>query len=203
MANNYVDIGTQTESALVADLQVNDGLTWDGKFYYALNSNDLIKSDPVAGEISRVTLAPASGGTFVGIASIEKNFFLLDDDGAGTMRYAIIDYAGNILKGDKMNSTYKRLTFLDKYFYTIRRDQYVSQIDVNGVEQRVDLYDTGATNACGIANDGKYIYVAVEDDGSIHKIDTTGNLIMQFFPPSAPIGRGDLTFNGRFLVDTV
>lgn len=203
MANNYIDIRTETETPLVADLQVNDGLTWDGKFYYALNSNDLIKSDPVYGEISRVTLAPVSGGTYVGIASIENNFFLLDDDGAGTMRYAIIDHQGNLVKSDKLSADYKRLTFLDNCFYSIHSDQYVSKLDINGAEIRVDFYDTATTGVDGIANDGKYLYVAVSVDGTIHKIDTDGNFINQLRPATGVVNRGDMTFNGRFLVVTV
>lgn len=204
MANTYVDIGSGVENFMTADLQVSEGLTWDGKFYYALNANDFIKSDPNAGEIRRVTLAPPSGGTFVGLASTDKDFALLDDDGGGTMKFVTMDYLGNILSSTKMSNDYKRLTFMGKRFFSIRRDNFISELALGGAEVRVDFYDTGGSGGVdGITNDGKYIYVALSSDGSIHKIDLSGNLVQQFFPTSPPVNRGDLTFDGRYLVVSV
>lgn len=201
MSNTYVDVNTADEIPLV-DLQANEGLTWDGKYYYSLKSNDLIKSDPVAGEIKRVTLVPASGGSYEGVASLEKRLALIEDDGAGTCFLVIIDTDGSTVHRLKIGSDFKRLSFLDKRLYTIRKDENICELAVDGTVQRTDFYTSVFGRGLdGITNDGKYLYISSATNRDITKIDLAGTFMRSISPGTSPVG--DITFSGRYIVNTV
>lgn len=198
MATSFIDPSTGAETAIV-DCQDKDGLTFDGKHLWALNTNDLIKSDPILGELYRVTLPTVSA---IGVAFDGAEFIVLEDNGSGTLQLITYDYAGKARYTRKTGADYFRLCFLNKRLYTIRRNQYVSVISVDGSTVKDDIYDSGSTSASGIASDGKYLYLTDPDTSTVHKITASGERI-SFITPSLSAPANDMAFCGRYLALTV
>ena len=198
MATTLVDVDTGNEQN-ATDMQAKDGLVFDGKHAWALNTNDVIQNDVINGEIRRFTLTSPIGGAFKGLAFDGRRFLSIDDNGA-TANLVTFDVSGNIIKSDKAPVGVGPITFMNNRLYVVE-DQFVGQYTLSGAAVRSKFWDSGSSGIDGITNDGKYVYVSHTADRTIYKITTSGSVEARIIPATSPVG--DVTFTGRHLMVTV
>lgn len=198
MATTTVDVDTGNERN-VTDMQAKEGIVFDGKFIWALNSNDLIQSDLVNGEIQRRTLTSPLGAALKGLTFDGHHFWTIDDNGA-TANLLAFDYSGNIVKSGKIAVGVGPITFMNNRMYVVE-GQFIGQYTLGGGAVRSKFWDSGSSGIEGITNDGKYLYVSHASDRQIYKITTSGSLELSIVPSTSPVG--DVAFTGKQLVVTV
>lgn len=198
MATTIVDIDTGNERN-TTDMQAQEGMVFDGKFIWALNSNRFFQSDPVNGEVQERTLTSPLGGTFKGLAFDGHRFWSIDDNGA-TANLVAFDSSGNIVKSLKIFVGAGPITFMNNRLYVVE-DQFVGQYTLDAGVVRSKFWDSGSSGIDGITNDGKYLYVSHTSDRVIYKVTTSGSIELRIVPSTSPTG--DLAFTGKQLVVTV